>query len=139
VVAVVQQQTGGDRLTDFAGLSRRSPGLAICMMIFVLSLAGIPPLAGFFDKFYIFSEALRGNVPGMGVLWLVVLAIGLSAVSLYYYLQVLKQIFVAPAPASGAAFAKPPVMQQVVLVIVALAVIVLGCLPEWLIQRLTGL
>jgi NADH-quinone oxidoreductase subunit N len=139
VVAIVQQQTGGDRLTDFAGLSRRSPGLAICMMIFILSLAGIPPLAGFFGKFYIFSEALRGNVPGMGVLWLVVLAIGLSAVSLYYYLQVLKQIFVAPAPASGAALAKPPIMQQVVLVIVALAVIVLGCLPDWLIQRLTGL
>src|SRR5262249_5398206 len=56
VVAVVQQQTGGDRLSDFAGLGRRSPGLALCLMIFVLSLAGIPPLAGFFGKFYIFSE-----------------------------------------------------------------------------------
>jgi NADH-quinone oxidoreductase subunit N len=98
VVAVVQQQTGGDRLSDFSGLSRRSPGLAICMMIFILSLAGIPPLAGFFGKFYIFSEVLRPGSPGMGLLWLVVVAIALSAVSLYYYLQVLKQIFVAPSP-----------------------------------------
>src|SRR5438128_4137116 len=48
VVAVVQEKTGGDKLSDFAGLSRREPVLAFCMLIFMLSLAGIPPLAGFF-------------------------------------------------------------------------------------------
>jgi NADH-quinone oxidoreductase subunit N len=138
VVAVVQQQTGGDRLSDFAGLSRRSPGLAICMMIFILSLAGIPPLAGFFGKFYMFSEVLRPGSPGMGLLWLVVLAIALSAVSLYYYLQVLKQIFVAPSPAVGAGVSAAPVTQQVVLGVLALAVLLLGCFPEWLVQRLAG-
>jgi NADH-quinone oxidoreductase subunit N len=136
VVAIVQQQTGGDRLSDFAGLSRRSPGMALCMMVFILSLAGIPPLAGFFGKFYIFSEVLKGNVPGMGIIWLVALAIGLSAVSLYYYLQVLKQIFVAQSQ-TGTSL-RTPVVQEVVLISVALAVITLGCMPEWLIQRLTG-
>ena len=134
VVAVVQQQTGGDRLTDFAGLSRRSPILAACMMVFILSLAGIPPLAGFFAKFYIFSELLRSGA-GMGLLWLVILAIGLSAVSLYYYLQVLKQVFVVSAPADAQPQSSAPVTQQVVLAIVALAVVGLGCLPEWLIER----
>lgn len=138
VVAVVERQTGGERLADFAGLSRRSPGLAICMMVFILSLAGIPPLAGFFGKFYIFSAVLRGAVPGMKVLWLVALAIVLSAVSLYYYLQVLKQIFVVPGTVASTSSGKTPVIQQVVLIIVALAVIVLGCLPEWLIQHLTS-
>src|SRR5207253_11289196 len=50
VVAVVQQSAGTDRLSDFAGLSRRAPVIAFCMLIFMLSLAGIPPLAGFFGK-----------------------------------------------------------------------------------------
>jgi NADH-quinone oxidoreductase subunit N len=135
VVAVVQRQTGGDRLSDFAGLARRSPGLAICMMVFLLSLAGIPPLAGFFGKFYMFSEVLRGGSPSLGLLWLVILAIALSAVSLYYYLQVLKQIFVAPAP-DGNVANPAPATQQVVLILLALAVVALGCLPEWLISKL---
>jgi len=138
VVAVVQHQTGGDRLSDFAGLSRRAPGLAACMMIFILSLAGIPPLAGFFGKFYIFSEVLRGGATGWGLLWLVILAIGLSAVSLYYYLQVLKQIFVAPEAKAASQVTRVPVTQQVVLAVLALMVIGLGCLPQWLIEELTG-
>jgi len=138
VVAVVQHQTGGDHLSDFAGLSRRAPGLAACMMIFILSLAGIPPLAGFFGKFYIFSEVLRGGATGWGLLWLVILAIGLSAVSLYYYLQVLKQIFVAPEAKAASQVTRVPVTQQVVLAVLALMVIGLGCLPQWLIEELTG-
>jgi NADH-quinone oxidoreductase subunit N len=138
VVAIVQHQTGGDRLSDFAGLARRAPGLAGCMMIFILSLAGIPPLAGFFGKFYIFSEVLRAGVPGTGLLWLVILAIGLSAVSLYYYLQVLKQIFVVPESEPGPHVTRVPVTQQVVLAVLAVLVIGLGCLPQWLLERLTG-
>jgi NADH-quinone oxidoreductase subunit N len=136
VVAVVQQQTGGDRLSDFAGLSRRSPGLALCMMVFILSLAGIPPLAGFFGKFYVFSQLLH-SAAGMGLLWLVIVAIAFSAVSLYYYLQVLKQIFVAPIDPQAAPAASAPPTQQVVLAVVALAVVLLGCVPEWLISRVT--
>ncbi len=54
VVAVVEQGTGDDKLSDFAGLSRRAPVVSFCMMMFMLSLAGIPPLAGFFGKFYVF-------------------------------------------------------------------------------------
>ena len=61
VVSIVERQTGGDRLSDFAGLSRRAPVLSFCMMIFMLSLAGIPPLAGFFGKFYLFTAALNAD------------------------------------------------------------------------------
>src|SRR5579862_2128788 len=97
VVAVVEQGTGGEKLSDFAGLSRRAPVVSFCMLIFMLSLAGIPPLAGFFGKFYVFTAAVKSDTPNLGLLWLVVLAVAMSAVSLYYYLQVLKQIYVADA------------------------------------------
>jgi NADH-quinone oxidoreductase subunit N len=61
VVAMVRCETGGDDFSHFAGLSSRSPLLAACMTIFMLSLAGMPPLAGFFGKFYLFSAALRAG------------------------------------------------------------------------------
>lgn len=134
VVSVVEEWTGGDRLSDFAGLSRRAPALSFCMMVFMLSLAGIPPLAGFFGKFYIFSTALAAP-HGSALLWLIVLAIAFSAVSLYYYLQVLKQIYVAEAPAQ-CAVGRTPVIGQIVLVVIACAVVGLGCAPEWLIGKL---
>jgi NADH-quinone oxidoreductase subunit N len=107
------------------------------MMIFMLSLAGIPPLAGFFGKFYIFAAALKSGAANLGLLWLVVLAIAMSAVSLYYYLQVLKQIYVADPPA-GAAPLKVPVVSQIVLVLLALGVLVFGCVPSLILDRLAA-
>ena len=65
------------------------------MAIFMLSLAGLPPLAGFFGKFYLFSAAMRAG-GNHGLLWLVALALFGSLISLYYYLLVLKVIFVDP-------------------------------------------
>ncbi len=136
VVLVVQQQSGGERLSDFAGLSRRAPVLSFCMLIFMLSLAGIPPLAGFFGKFYIFAAVLGGGEKNLGLVWLVFVALGMSAVSLYYYLQVLKQIYVnEPAPGD---MSKPVLLvTQIVLAVIALAVVVLGCAPNLLIAPLT--
>src|SRR6266536_1288969 len=93
VVAVVRSESGGDDLENFSGLAARAPLLAGCMAIFLLSLAGLPPLAGFFGKFYLFSAALRAGA-NHGLLWLVVLALLGSFISLYYYLIVLKVIFV---------------------------------------------
>jgi NADH-quinone oxidoreductase subunit N len=135
VVGVVQEWTGGDNLSDFAGLSRRAPLLSLCMMIFMLSLAGIPPLAGFFGKFFLFSAALNTAPRSLGLTWLVAFALGMSAVSLYYYLQVLKQIFVSPEPIPGAQV-RTPVVTQVTLALLALAVLWLGCAPGWLLQVL---
>jgi NADH-quinone oxidoreductase subunit N len=137
VVSVVQEQGRGDSLSDFAGLSRRSPVLSFCMMIFMLSLAGIPPLAGFFGKFYIFTSALGGDSGNLGLLWLVVLAIAMSAVSLYYYLQVLKQIYIIEAPAAASP-GPTPVASQVAMALLALAVLVLGCAPNLLIGTLAA-
>jgi NADH-quinone oxidoreductase subunit N len=137
VVAVVEETTGDDRLAAFAGLSRRAPALSVCMMVFMLSLAGIPPLAGFFGKFYLFTAAVGSDPKNLGLLWLVVLAVAMSAVSLYYYLIVLKQIFVADAPA-GPPAAPAPVASQVAVAVLALVVVVLGCAPDLLLDRLSS-
>ena len=112
-VSLVQQQTGSDELEAFAGLNRRAPLLSFCMMIFMLSLAGIPPL------------------------WLVVLALAMSAVSLYYYLQVLKRIYVGEQGAGAQARAFP-VLTQAVLAVLAIIVVLLGCAPGLLVGPLTN-
>jgi NADH-quinone oxidoreductase subunit N len=127
VLAALEKE-GIDRVSDFAGLSRRAPWLAFCMMVFMLSLAGIPPLAGFFGKFYVFSSALSAST---GLLWLVVLAIGMSAVSLYYYLRVLKQMYVRDSAADAPAVRTPWGMQATI-GLIALLVVLLGCFPNLL-------
>jgi NADH-quinone oxidoreductase subunit N len=135
VVAVVESKIGGDKLSDFAGLSRRSPILSLCMLIFLLSLAGIPPLAGFFGKFYLFTSTLAGESRTLGMLWLVILAIAMSAVSLYYYLQVLKRIYIADVPA-GTGPIRTPALSQIILCLIAFSVVLLGCAPNLLLTSL---
>ena len=135
VVALVEARAGDDALTTFAGLGRRAPGLALCLMIFVLSLAGIPPLAGFFGKFYLFAAVLNSDAPRLGLLWLVIFAIAMSAVSLYYYLQLLKQVYVADA-APAAAPMQTPLLARLAIGLLALAVLILGCAPDLLLQKL---
>jgi NADH-quinone oxidoreductase subunit N len=133
VVGVVEKKTGCDKLTSFNGLSRRAPVLAFCLFIFILSLAGIPPLAGFFGKFYLFLAALNAAPGSVGLLWLVILAIATSAVSLYYYLQILKRAYVTPVP-EGADDIQASLLTQVVVVMLAAVVILLGCAPHILLQ-----
>jgi NADH-quinone oxidoreductase subunit N len=134
VVAVVEQGAGGDKLSDFAGLSRRAPLVSFCMFIFMLSLAGIPPLAGFFGKFYVFAAVVKSG-SNLGLIWLVILAIAMSAVSLYYYLQVLKQIYVADRPVN-ASILGVPLLSQITLALLALGVVVLGCAPSLILNWL---
>jgi NADH-quinone oxidoreductase subunit N len=138
VVGVVRRETGGDDFSSFSGLASRSPLLAGCMAVFMLSLAGIPPLAGFFGKFYLFSAALHAG-GGQGLLWLVVLGLAGSFVSLYYYLLVLKAIFVDEASMS---VARPlhqiplDVLQQGTVALLAAIIVVLGIVPNVLASRI---
>jgi NADH-quinone oxidoreductase subunit N len=133
VAGIVEDQFGSARLENFAGLVRRSPVLAVCLMIFILSLAGIPPLAGFFGKFYLFVSAAA---PKLGLLWLVVLAIAMSAVSLYYYLIVLKQVFVVESSATAEMPINPGTLAGVILL--AAAVVIAGCAPDLLLNHLVA-
>src|SRR5436189_1326263 len=137
IVAVVRSETGGDDVKNFSGLAARAPLLAGCMAIFMFSLAGIPPLAGFFGKFYLFSAALRAG-GDHGLLWLVGLALFGSFVSLYYYLIVLKAIFVDQPSASA-----PPrdhvssdLLQRRAVAALAGIVLLLGIMPDILAARI---
>jgi NADH-quinone oxidoreductase subunit N len=127
VIAIVERSTGSDRLDAFAGLSRKNPLLAATMLLFLLSLAGIPPLVGFWAKFNLFAAVLRAPGSGHWGLALVGLALAASAVSLYYYLQVLKRAYVTK-PTQTAPMQVPPV-ELVVLVLIAIAVVLLGIFP----------
>lgn len=135
VVALVRRKTGGDDLTNFAGLRARSPLLAGCMSIFMLSLAGLPPLAGFFGKFYLFSAALRAG-ENHGLLWLVALALFGSLISLYYYLIVLKVILVDQA-APDASFVDVDPLQGITVSVLAVLVLFFGLVPTPLVARIT--
>jgi NADH-quinone oxidoreductase subunit N len=127
VIAIVERATGSDRLDSFAGLSRRNPLLSATMFVFLLSLAGIPPLVGFWAKFNLFAAVLRAPAVGSWGFAMVALALAASAVSLYYYLQVLKRIYVLepvqtePLPSSF--------VELATLSLIALAVVLLGILP----------
>jgi len=128
VVGVVQGGAERETMADFAGFARREPWLAASLMVFLLSLAGVPPLPGFFGKFYLFGALLRQPAAFPGKLWLVVLAVAMSTVSLYYYLKVLKQALVVPALAERPVV-ECPAFSRVVIVGLAIAVVVLGAAP----------
>ena len=133
VIAVVEQQKGSDQLSNFDGLSRQAPVLSFSLAIFILSLAGIPPLAGFFGKFYLFVTVLASTPKPADLVWLVVLAIAMSAVSLYYYLRVLKRVYVTPLAAESREF-HSPILSQILLLVLAGAVVLLGCAPQLLLK-----
>lgn len=136
VVAMVRRETGGDDFADFSGLRARSPLLAGCMAIFMLSLAGLPPLAGFFGKFYLFSAALRigGN---HGLLWLVALALFGSLISFYYYLMVLKVIFVDKSSRTGALL-QLDLLQRTSITVLAGIVLFLGIFPAGFVWQISS-
>ena len=136
VVALVRRETGGDDFLHFAALRSRSPLLAGCMAIFMLSLAGLPPLAGFFGKFYLFAAALR--VGGdQGLLWLVGLALFGSLISFYYYLMVLKVIFVdrSANPLPGL---NVDLLQRGSIAVLAAVVLFLGIFPGGLVWKISS-
>jgi NADH-quinone oxidoreductase subunit N len=108
VVALLRRaDVVGDELKDFGGLAFRSPFAAFAMLVFMLSLGGIPPTAGFMGKFWIFGAAIEA-----GYVWLAVIGVLNSAVSLYYYVRVVVFMWikeeaagspVRPGPALGLA------------------------------------
>jgi NADH-quinone oxidoreductase subunit N len=122
VIIIFSRNTGSDEISDYAGLSRRSPGLALVMLVAFLSLAGMPPFAGFVAKFYIFAAAVRA-----GWVWLAVLGVLNAIVGLYYYLTVLKVIYLYRSEDDDKAIPSAPAFNIVMVVCVA-AILVIGVL-----------
>jgi NADH-quinone oxidoreductase subunit N len=88
VILLESKGYAGEEITDYAGLARRHPGAALGMLIFMLALAGIPPTAGFMGKLYLFAAAVEG-----GYIVLTVIAVVMSAVSLFYYFRIVAQMY----------------------------------------------
>jgi len=88
VIILAVRAIGSDEIADYAGLSRRSPGLALVFLVGFLSLGGMPPLGGFFGKFFVFTAAVES-----GLVWLAVIGVLNAIVGLYYYLTVLKVVY----------------------------------------------
>lgn len=122
-LAVVAELTGGDNIRDLAGLGRRNAGLATMLTVFVLSLAGVPPLAGYWAKFFVFMAGYRA-----GAVWLVAVAVVMTVVSLAYYLKLLKAMWF-DSPTDETPIMTPAPMNAA-LVIALVLVIVLGIFPN---------
>jgi NADH-quinone oxidoreductase subunit N len=125
VVALVDDpERPNDRLADFAGLARDHPVLAALMTVFLLSLGGFPPTAGFVAKWYVFAGAVSA-----GYYWLAVIGVLTSVISVYFYLRVVVMMYMAPAAEAPAVFPKVPRLAGGALVVSAVLVFYLGILP----------
>ena len=110
-------------VTDYAGLARRHPLLAATLTTFLLSLIGIPPLAGFVSKFYLFGSAVRA-----GYVWLTVIAVLNSAVAAYYYLRVIVYMYMRE-PDGDPIAVTPSLAGGLALTLAIVGIVVLGFMP----------
>ena len=124
VVALERGAEAHDEIADYRGLAREHPGLAAAMALCMLSLAGVPPLAGFVAKFYIFAAALNA-----GLVWLVVIAVLNSVVSVYYYVGVIVAMYMQEGSVRVEQMSRRPGLLIGIAVGVA-GVIVLGVYPQ---------
>jgi NADH-quinone oxidoreductase subunit N len=108
---------------DYAGLARRHPVLAAALALFLVSLVGIPPLAGFVGKFYLFGAAVRA-----GYLWLTVIAVLNSAVAAYYYLRVVVYMYMRE-PEGAPTTLVPSFAGGLALAIALVGIVLLGVMP----------
>src|ERR1051326_3844582 len=108
VITIMANFVPDDEISGYVGLAQRSPALAIGLTVALLSLAGIPPFVGFFAKLYLFLVAIRAGSVGLQLL--VIWAVLMSAVSLYYYGRVIHAMWMRPAvptePGGAASFSQ---------------------------------
>src|SRR5437899_12793101 len=123
VVAGTESRGIPDDIEAYKGLSRRMPFMAFAMLVFLLSLAGIPPLGGFFSKFVLFSSAVNASAFNQWYLALAVAGVLNSAVSLYYYARVIWYMYILEPEPGAARVAAPRAIQASVFI--ALAIVML--------------
>ncbi len=120
VVQAISSNTGKELISDYDGMYRSNPNLSLVMMLALFSLAGIPPVAGFFGKFFLFTAAASE-----GYYWLVFIAVVNVTISLYYYLLVVRAMFLRksdhPIP-----FFKNDIYMRIGLLITVLGILILG-------------
>jgi NADH-quinone oxidoreductase subunit N len=132
VMALVARSVGGDDISHFAGLSRRSPWLAGAMLVAMLSLAGIPFTAGFLGKLFIFSVAIQA-----GHWWLVGLGVITVACGFYYYLLVVRAMYWQPA-ADNAPEIPVSLAGRISMAVLAALIFVFGVFPQLILGQLSN-
>ena len=115
----------GDELKDLSGLYLRHPFAAFAMLLFMLSLGGIPPTAGFMGKFWLFGAAIES-----GYTWLAVIGVLNSAISLYYYIRVVVFMYLKKEIAGSEPTSTPAL--TFTLAVAVVATLLLGVYPQWL-------
>ena len=125
IVMAFSRVTGLEEITDYAGMSRRNPGLALMMLAAFLSLAGMPPFGGFVAKVVVFAAGVQA-----GYVWLVVIGIINSAIGVYYYLNVLKYVYLYRMPNQDEENHPVPLTRPyaIALVVLVFGVILIGTL-----------
>ncbi|MBI5645692.1 MAG: NADH-quinone oxidoreductase subunit N [Ignavibacteriae bacterium] len=115
VVMVVADKIGSEHIDDYKGLGRRAPVLSVGLSLFLISLTGLPPTAGFVGKLFLFSAVMESQF-----IWLAIVGVLNSVVSLYYYVRVMKNMYLREAPGGDTSPLKfsPGVIATVVLFIV---------------------
>ena len=131
IVIFVGEATQSDSLDAYAGLSQRSPAAAAMLTVFLLSLAGLPPFAGFIGKYYVFAAALQDKF-----ITLTIFAAINSVIAAYYYFRIIRLMYLTPA--TGPAFASPSKALTVALGILFLGVLAMGIFPSFFITRILG-
>jgi NADH-quinone oxidoreductase subunit N len=122
VVVIVSSKTGSEQIVDYAGLWKREPFLGVVLTVGLFSLAGLPPFAGFAGKWFLFSAAVS-----KGYTWLAFTGVLFSAVSLYYYLQIVRQALLAEPKDSS--LIETSLLEKIVLGVSLVAVILFGFWP----------
>jgi len=125
IVMAVSRIIGSDDIKDYSGLSRRNPGLALMMLAAFLSLAGMPPFGGFVAKVFVFAAGIQA-----GYVWLVVVGIVNSIVGVYYYLNVMKYVYLYRMPNEDEEKHPVPLTRPyaIALVVLAIGVLLVGTL-----------
>ena len=126
VIQAIENNCGKVNIDDYNGLYKTNPMLSVAMMLAMFSLAGIPPFAGFFSKFFIFTSALQTGTVSMYVL--VLIALINTIVSLYYYLLVVKAMFIHQDDCVIAPF-KSALSERIALLVCVIGIILIGIVP----------
>jgi NADH-quinone oxidoreductase subunit N len=126
-IIAISNKLDSDLISDYAGMAKRAPLLALALTLCLVSLIGMPPAAGFMAKFYIFSGAVQN-----GLLWLVIVAVINSVISAYYYLRVVKVMWLEK-PASRAKVPSSAAL-RVALALSCIGVLALGIIPGYVMK-----
>ncbi len=133
VIGILEKENGGNLLyQDYAGLARRKPAMAALMSMFMFSLTGIPPFAGFIGKYYLFASAVQTNLT-----WLAVLGVITSLFSTYYYLRIVVYMYFKESDETSVP--ELPMLSYSTVVICGIGILILGIFPALILDLMKSI